>query len=106
MHVPAHPPNHHQLSSAQCHRTSAHHDDAVGMGGGTSRCIQHRRGIQHCPANTAADFDIAEPGNLDPMFLLRKSTSPPICRLTLKQADTRRNGLRFVLSVWSFPSYV
>jgi hypothetical protein len=39
-------------------------------------------------------------------FYYERVPLPPICHLTLKQADTRRNGLWFVLSVWSFPSYV
>jgi hypothetical protein len=41
----AHPSDSHQLSSSQCPWTSAYHDDAMGLGGRSTRSVQHRRGL-------------------------------------------------------------
>jgi hypothetical protein len=66
----AYPPNHHQLPPAQCYWAPAHHDDALGMGRRSSGRVQHCRGFQCCPTNTAPDSDIAELGDMDSVLLL------------------------------------
>ena len=68
--ISAHTPDYHQLPPSQCHWTSAHYDDAMGVGRRPFGSVQYCRGVQYRSEDTAANLDIAELGDVDPVLLL------------------------------------